>query len=367
MTPRTAQARRVLFVDHSALLGDNQLTLLDVAVAHRDRGAVALFQDGLFAAALVSRNVAVLPIDAGRAGRYALKTGRGTALASARVAFALSRIARSFGVLYANSPSAFLVSAAAGLVARRPVVWHLRETLGAPRFGAFQVRVLVSCANARAARVVAGSQAVADAFVSAGGRRSLVHVIRDGADSARFDRIGPEVRADMRRQLEISERAYVVGTIGAVTAGKRRVLDQAFELLPDVRALALDVATGNHAELPRLIAACDVVVHVGDSAELSARTMVTVLMSRRPLVATDALGVREIVEDGVTGIVVAPGRPAALAAAIRGLRDEPVRSDELAFAGAADARRRFSGQTMNTSITRLVDDVLNETKSDLGT
>ncbi|MDB4892659.1 MAG: hypothetical protein JWL61_4514, partial [Gemmatimonadetes bacterium] len=87
--PRSAPERRILFVDDSAQLGDRQSTLLDVAVAHRDRGAVALFEDGAFAAALVSRNVALLPIDLGRAARYAMKTGRGAALASARVAFSL--------------------------------------------------------------------------------------------------------------------------------------------------------------------------------------------------------------------------------------------------------------------------------------
>jgi glycosyltransferase involved in cell wall biosynthesis len=360
--PHSVQARRILFVHHSAQLSDDELTLLDVAIAHRDRGAVALFEDGPFAAALVSRNVAVLPIDVGRAARYALKTGRGAMFASVRVAISLSRIARSFGLLYANSPRAFVVSAAAGLVARRPVVWHLREVLGAPRFNALEVRVLVTGANARAARVVASSQMVADAFVAAGGRRTLVHVIRDGVDTSRFDRIGPDVRAEMRRKLEISERAYVVGSFGMVAGAERRVLREALELLPDVRALVVDGALGDHADLPRYIAACDVVVHVSESPERSARTMVKVLLSRRPLIATDAPGVREIVEDGVTGIVVAPGSATAIAAAIRALRDEPIRGDEIAFAGAADARRRFSSETMNAGITRLVDDVLGGAK-----
>ncbi len=351
--PRSARERRILFVDDSAQLGDSQLTLLDVAVAHRDRGAVALFEDGPFAAGLVSRNVALLPIDLGRAARYALKTGRGAALAAARVAFSLSRMARSFGVLYANSPTAFLISAAAGLVARRPVIWHLREMLALPRFSALEVRAFVTCANARAARVVAGSQAVADAYVAAGGRRTLVEVIPDGMDAARFDRIGPDVRVEMRRTLEISERAYVVGSFGGAGSAERSVLAAALELLPDVQALVVDGAKGDHADLPRLIAACDVVVHMGDSARL----VVKVLMSQRPLVVADGPTIRELVEDGVTGIVVTPGDAVALTAAIRRLRDEPIRSDELAFAGAADARRRFSSERMNASITRVVDDV----------
>lgn len=363
--PRSIPARRILFVGHTAQLGDTELTMLDVAVALRERGAVALFEDGPFAAALVSRNVAVFPIDVGRAARYALKTGRGAALASARLAFSLARIARSYGVLYAHSPSAFLVSAAAGVAARRPVVWHLREPLGAPRFTAMQVRVLVACANARAVRVVASSHAVADAFVAAGGRRTLVHVIYDGVDSSRLDRTGPDVRVEMRRRLALSERDFVVGSFG-IAGADRRQLTEALALLPDVRALVVDGVVGGHSELPRYIAACDVVVALSGGPSMSALTMVRVLMSRRPLVVTDAPGVREIVEDGVTGVVVAPGDAVALAAAIRGVRDEPVRSDELAFSGAADARRRFSSEAMSANITRLVDGVLTSTKRSRG-
>ena len=362
---RSAPARRILFVDDSAQLGDSQLTLMDVAVAHRERGAVVLFEDGPFAAGLVARNVALLPIGLGRAARYALKTGRGAVLASARVAFSLSRFARSFGVLYANSPTAFLVSAAAGLVARRPVIWHLREMLVAPGFDALRVRVLVACANARAARVVARSQAVADAFVAAGGRRALVDVILDGVDPERFDRVGPEVRAEVRRTLEISEQTYLVGSFGGVGSVERRLLADALQLLPGAEAIVVDGTKGESTDLPRLIAACDVGVVAGTS-ELMARAAIKVLMSRRPLVVTDVPGVRELVEDGVTGIVVAPGDPAALAAAIRRLRDEPIRSDEIAFAGAADARRRFTSKRMNASITRVVDDVLSPSKPSHG-
>jgi glycosyltransferase involved in cell wall biosynthesis len=274
------------------------------------------------------------------------------------VAFSLSRFARSFGVLYANSPTAFLGSAAAGVVARRPVIWHLRELLGAPSVDALRVRVLVACANTRAARVVARSQAVADAFVAAGGRRALVNVIPDGVDPERFDRIGPEVRAEVRRTLEISEQAYLVGSFGGVGSAERRLLADALQLVPGVEAIVVDGTKGEGTDLPRLIAACDVGVLVSGTTELTARTAVRVLMSRRPLVVTDVPGVRELVEDGVTGIVVAPGDPAALAAAIRRLRDEPIRSDEIAFAGAADARRRFTSKRMNASITRVVDDVL---------
>src|SRR5947207_3402828 len=39
---------RVLFVDHAAVLGGAELSLLDIATALRDRGSVVLFEHGPF-------------------------------------------------------------------------------------------------------------------------------------------------------------------------------------------------------------------------------------------------------------------------------------------------------------------------------
>jgi len=89
----------------------------------------------------------------------------------------------------------------------------------------------------------------------------------------------------------------------------------------------------------------------------STRLMVKVLLSRRPLIVADGPGVRDVVEHEVTGIVVAPGDPTVLAAAISHLRDQPIRSDELAFTGATEARRRFSTAAMNASVARVIDEV----------
>jgi glycosyltransferase involved in cell wall biosynthesis len=134
------------------------------------------------------------------------------------------------------------------------------------------------------------------------------------------------------------------------------VLLDALEMLSDVIALVVGSSAGNDDGVARLIAACDVVVHVSDAPEPSA--IVQALLGQRPLIASDVGSVRELVEDGVTAILVPPGDAAALAAAIASLRDEPVRGDELAFAGLADARRRFSRESMVASMTRVVDEVL---------
>ena len=110
-------APAVLFVDHTGVMGGAQHSLLDVAEAHRERGAVALLEDGPFATALEARGVRVLRIGGGAALRRIKKSsvfpGVGPLAAATRAARAVARVASPYDLLYANSPKSFLVAALA--------------------------------------------------------------------------------------------------------------------------------------------------------------------------------------------------------------------------------------------------------------
>jgi glycosyltransferase involved in cell wall biosynthesis len=346
---------RILFVHHAGALGHAERSLLQIAAGLRERGAVALFEDGPLAAAVVARNVALIPIG-GESARSRARKRRESIGTSARVAYALSRVARSFGVLVAYSPEAFLLSVAAGLFANRRVIWRLHDVLDQRHFDRLRVRMLVALANVRAACVVANTQSAADAFVAVGGRRALIRIVHDGVDVTPFERISPHARTDVRGALGIDERAYVIGSFADVPGTRPRVLLDALEMLSDVIALVVGSTGSNDDGVARLIAACDVIVLASEVPESSA--IMQALLGRRPLIASDAGSVREFVEDGVTAVLVPPGDAAALAAAIRALRDEPIRADELAFAGFADASRRFTRASMVASMTRVVDAVI---------
>jgi glycosyltransferase involved in cell wall biosynthesis len=59
----------------------------------------------------------------------------------------------------------------------------------------------------------------------------------------------------------------------------------------------------------------------------------------RAVVASDVGGVAEVVEDGQTGLLVPPGRADALAAALRGVLDDPTLASRLGVAGRRRAAR----------------------------
>ncbi|MFZ0089414.1 MAG: glycosyltransferase family 4 protein, partial [Solirubrobacteraceae bacterium] len=58
-----------------------------------------------------------------------------------------------------------------------------------------------------------------------------------------------------------------------------------------------------------------------------------------PVVASDIAGYRDVVRDGVDGVLVAPADPQALAEALRDLWEEPDRRADMARAAAADVAR----------------------------
>ena len=379
----------VLFVDHAAVMGGAQHSLLDIAEAFRERSAIALLEDGPFAAALEARGVRVLRIEGGEALRAVKKRsvvpGVRPVATTFRLARAVARAARPYELLYANSPKSFLVAALAGAMARKPVVWHLRDILDECHFSAANVRAVIAAANWRAVRVVANSRATADAFVAAGGSRALVTVVHNGIDPAPFDLLGPDACRTVRTELGVPLDAFVVGCFSRLHPWKgQSVLLDAVARMPDVHALVVGGALfsgeapyeaelraraelpsfGGHVhmlgprdDVPRLLAACDVVVHPSVLAEPFGRVLVEAMLAGRPVVATDAGGVPEVVTDGETGVLVPPGDARALGEALDALRREPMRAAALARRGATHARQRFSRDAMLAGVRRVLDEV----------
>ncbi len=61
-----------------------------------------------------------------------------------------------------------------------------------------------------------------------------------------------------------------------------------------------------------------------------------------PVIASRVGGIPDIVEDGVSGLLVPPGDAAALAAAVRRLRDDPDLARRLGEGGRRRLREQFN-------------------------
>jgi glycogen(starch) synthase len=74
-----------------------------------------------------------------------------------------------------------------------------------------------------------------------------------------------------------------------------------------------------------------------------------------PVVVSDTGGLRDIVSDGTTGLMVPPGEPAALAEAVASLLGDRARRDEMGRAGAARVGTRFGWDAVAAATGRVYD------------
>ena len=378
---------RILFLDHVGALGGAELALLDVARAYRETSTFMLFSDGPFRERLAAVGVRVEILQGGRSlhavRRETRWPGLGAVTRVVALARQVARRARQHDVIHANSQKAFVVACLAGLIARRPVIWDLNDLLLPQHFSRTNIVLDVVLANHLAVRVIANSRASADALVAQGGREDKVRVVYNGLDPAPFDAVTEADIAALRSELGL-DGAPVLGVFGRLAEWKgQHVALTALADLPGVhlllvgdalfgeqayaeslkqRVAALGIGERVHflgfrADIPGLMRLVRAVLHTSTAPEPFGRVIVEGMLARKPVVATHAGGVGEIVTDGETGVLVPPGDAVRLAAAVRGLLADPVGAARMAAAGRADAEARFTVDAMVESMTRSMEEV----------
>lgn len=378
---------RVLFIDHVAVLGGAELSLVDVARAYRDTSTFLLLADGPYRERLTREGVRVEVM----AGGEALKAVRrethlpslGAASRLVSIARRVARRARDHDVIHANTQKSFVIGCMAGILAGRPVIWDLNDMLTPAHFSRTNIRVGVFFANRVAARVIANSRASAEALIAQGGRRDKVRVVHNGISADAFDAVTEAEVSAVRRELGLND-APAVGVFGRLAPWKGQdVALEAIAAVPDVHLLLVgDALFGEHAyadtlrshasrlgmtgrvhflgfrsDIARLMRVMRIVLHTSTAPEPFGRVIVEGMLAERPVIATSGGGVEEIVDDGVTGLLVPPGQPAALAAAVRTLLADPLRAQQIAAAGRAVAETRFSVDAMVNAMTGHIEDV----------
>jgi glycosyltransferase involved in cell wall biosynthesis len=240
---------------------------------------------------------------------------------------------------------------AAGLAARlagKPHLWHVREWFGEfPNAWALYQWYLALSAD----RVICVSQAIADQYYPAPRKRA--RVVYDGFPDSDFQSVGPERAQAFRRACGL-EGFLAVGVVGRIKWKRKgqevflRAAARLRESHPDVRFLCIGSPfPGNEGHLQALqdlaaelhmgpewkitgdvtdnlgaIAALDVLVHPPGQPEPFAGVVIEAMGLGKPVVGTTPGGTSEQVEDGVTGFLVPPDNPPALAAALQKLLDD---------------------------------------------
>lgn len=344
---RTVQPVHVVHVVTELKIGGLEKVVLDL-VRCRTKGVfsgrvICLDRSGVLAPAFAAAGVEVETI--GQAGSV-----------PARVL----RLARRLRVLrpdvvHTHNPQAHLHGAWAATLAGVPAIVHTRHGRGGA--GRHVLRVLDRAASAWTNRFVAVSE---DAARVARERERVparkLQVIHNGVDLGRF---APRDAGGAARC-----RAVTVGRLAPVK-DQATLLRAVRHVVDRIPAFRLDIVgdgesrrgleelstglgiqrnvefRGYHEDVAPFLAEADLFV-LSSTSEGVPIALLEAMASGLPAAATDVGGLREVVVDGETGHLVAPGSPEALARAMQAIEDDPAAARRMGQAGRRRVENHFS-------------------------
>jgi glycosyltransferase involved in cell wall biosynthesis len=280
---------------------------------------------------------------------------------------------RRFDVLHVHWNSDILVPGYAGLVERVPVrilsrhVPHrFRSRVGGFLFG----RYLYS-------QVVSVSESVRQVMIQSGVPPNRAITIHHGTDADQFRRLTKD-RDSVRLELGLLPADVAINLPGRMTpekghgdvlaslnllreldgvkvvfTGEGPLLDHLRQQAETLELGERVVFTGFRADIADVLNAMDVVVVPSTWEEPCSAVVQQGMVLSKPVVGTRVGGTPEMIVEGVTGIVVAPGDPVALASALRSLVLDPAMRERMGREGRARVEQHFSLSGMTDRIERL--------------
>jgi glycosyltransferase involved in cell wall biosynthesis len=281
------------------------------------------------------------------------------------------------GIAHAVAWYATFLGAHYGLVVNRGVSFPIDFVSG------FKYR------SRKVSRIVCVAESIRRVVIATG--RVPAHkvgVIYAGTDVERFDpkRTHPEA---VRVELGIPAEARVVGHVGMRDWKGWKELLKAFpavradhtqahlllvacrtdaqregvlELAGELGLAGAVTATMERSDMPDVLAACEVVVDPSWAGTGITGTVREAMALGKPVVATAVAGNPELVEDGVSGILVPPRDVPMLAAAVSRLLRDSELTARLAAAGQERVRQNFSTDARIARLEALYLRVVHETR-----
>ncbi|HEU5182560.1 MAG TPA: glycosyltransferase [Candidatus Polarisedimenticolia bacterium] len=235
---------------------------------------------------------------------------------------------------YHTSHAITLGTIASYLAGRRPAVASRRVSFPLSRNPVARFKY-----THRVDRVLAVSGGIRDLLVRAGIPASCLRVVHSAIDLDRFRTL--RSRGEIRSELGFSSTDFVIGTVGHLAShkGHRVLIEAAARAASRARCRYLVAGTGECEaalkeavrrlnlqdsfrfvgfleRVEEILPGLDLFVFPSLSGEGSPAALKEAMACSVPVVASRISGVEEVSRDGVEALLVPPGDPAALAAAV---------------------------------------------------
>jgi glycosyltransferase involved in cell wall biosynthesis len=278
--------------------------------------------------------------------------------------------ARRPSLVHATGLASTLLAAPATRVARIPLVWHAHDILRRQPRNTLPIRAAAAASRS----IVCVSEASRDRLLEFGVAPGKCHLVHDAVPEVRLGALqGPEegsgeeltvlsagtitpqkgqhVLVEAARELVRRYPAVQILLAGEVAFEQDRPYREALEASVDRHGLRGNVRfLGFRDDLPDLIGRATVVAHPATDEETLGLVPLEAMAAGRPVVASRIGGIPEVVADGVSGILVAPGNVPELVAAVSTLLDSPEMRERMGSAGRRIAAEKFDARTMRRGL-----------------
>lgn len=118
------------------------------------------------------------------------------------------------------------------------------------------------------------------------------------------------------------------------------------------------IFTGFRADIPAIMAASEIVIHSSSEPEPFGRVIVEAMAAGRPVIATAAGGVLDIVRDQETGLLVPPKDVTAMAEAMRQLLQDRDGAQRMGQRARAEVAQRFTIEQHIAAVQQVYEEML---------
>lgn len=239
------------------------------------------------------------------------------------------------------------------------------------------------------------SQAISEYYCNQGLPSNKGHIVYNAIDVESFKNVKEKDLLELKAELGLKDNERVISNIARLDSWKGQdyfleAMMEVIKIFPHTKALIVGdhkirldgeryrdrlhklvvdlglskhvIFTGYRTDIPCIIAASDIVVHSASDPEPFGRVIVEAMAAGRPVIATAAGGVLDIIENNITGLLVPLRSASSMANAIIQLLHDPVKAKDIGQRAQDSAQKRFSVQQHVSAIEKVYQDVLTANK-----
>ncbi len=284
-------------------------------------------------------------------------------------------------IIYTNTIVHFS-GAITAFITKRPHIWHIREILpGNPDLKFFLPhRILFTFISKSSDKIIANSKATTSQFkgMDTNSKLSVIYNAQERNESDKHNSLNcingvepadwlvtvvgtlqkGKAQDDAIRAIKIAQRVITNIKLLLIGDGQKEHKDYLKNLCLELDISERIVFTGYRDDVPQILPHCKLLL-MPSWKEPFGRVVIEAMAACVPVIGANNGGVKEIIQDGITGYLVPPKNPAEIAKKMIYLFHHPLLAQQMGNNGKKVVEEKFSVQNYTRGVENIIREVVN--------